>query len=106
MNSCERFVKILLSVTDKVYQDESNQEPDEYIVWSLIGDKSYRADNSEAECALRFNVRIFSKSSDISELPKLLKKAFNKNDIAYEDFVSQYDTEYKYTIYSTFCEVE
>lgn len=99
------FVNVLLGVTPSVYQDEANQEPDEYIVWTMVSDKTLRADNMETECALRINVRIFTKSGN-SELPAKLKAALMKNDIAYEDFEYEYITDLKYGIYSTFCEVD
>ena len=78
------FVNVLLSVTPSVYQDEANQEPDEYIVWTLLSDKTFRADNLEAECAVRINVRIFTTRGQ-SEIPGKLKTALMKNDIAYSD---------------------
>lgn len=99
------FKNILLTVTDKVYQDEANQEPHEYIVWSEVGDKSLRADDAEAEIAHRVNVRIFT-DSPLSDLPYKLKKAFAKNDIAYEDFQTDYTPELRVRVYSTFCEVD
>lgn len=99
------FVNVLLSVTSAVYQDEANQEPDEYIVWTMVSDKTFRADNLEAECGMRINVRIFTTKGE-SELPKKLKIALMKADIAYEDFQYEYIPEQKYGIYSTFCEVD
>lgn len=99
------FVNVLLSISSAVYQDEANQEPDEYIVWTVISDKTFRADNLEAEYGMRINVRIFTTKGD-SDLPKKLKKALMKADIAYEDFQYEYITDLKYGIYSTFCEVE
>jgi hypothetical protein len=99
------FVNVLLSVTPSVYQDEANQEPDEYIVWTMLSDKTFRADNLEAECAVRINVRIFTTRGQ-SEIPGKLKTALMKNDIAYEDFEYEYINDMKYGIYSTFCEVD
>lgn len=98
------FVNVLLCVTGSVYQDEANQEPDEYIVWTLISDKTFRADNLETECAMRINVRIFTNKGD-SVLPVRLKYELMKHDIAYEDFEYEYITDLKYGIFSTFCEV-
>ena len=98
------FVNVLLCVTSAVYQDEANQEPDEYIVWTLISDKTFRADNLETECAMRINVRIFTNKGS-SALPVKLKYEFMKHDIAYEDFEYEYITDLKYGIFSTFCEV-
>ena len=98
------FVDVLLSVTDKVYHDEANQEPGEYIVWSEQADKSLRADDGEAEYAYRISVMIFT-DKEISSLPKKLRKAFSDNGIAYEDFQTMYYPELKYRQYSTFVEV-
>lgn len=103
--SLSEFVNVLLSVTRAVYQDEANQEPDEYIVWTMVSDKTFRADNLEAECGMRINVRIFTTKAK-SDLPKKLKVALMKNDIAYEDLQYEFIPELKYGIYSTFCEVD
>ena len=103
------FVNVLLSVTDKVYQDEAYEEPEEYIVWTLVSDKSMRADGTATESAMRINVRIFTAKA-FSSLPAKLKAMFNDNDIAYEDMQYQFykneKTGVSYGIYSTFCEVE
>lgn len=102
------FVNMLLSVTDKVYQDEAYEEPEEYIVWTMTADRSLRADNGESECAKRINVRIFT-ADPFTQLPDKLKAALNEYDIAYEDmqyqFVGETKSGLKYGIYSTFCEV-
>lgn len=98
------FVKVLLSVTDRVYQDEANQESGEYIVWSEQADRSLRADDSEAEYGMRLSVMIFT-DKPMSELPRKLRKAFSENSIAYEDFQSMYYPELKFRQYSTFVEV-
>lgn len=104
MNLCE-FKKVLLSVTDKVYHDEGFQEKGEYIVWTEVGENSLRADDSEAENAVRVNVLIFT-DKEYSTLPKKLKKAFEKNDLAFEKFQSMYDSNLKFRQYSTFVEVD
>ena len=108
MNLSE-FVDKLLTVSEHTYQDESWQDPDEYIVWMLTSDKSMRADGSAAESALRINVRIFT-TRTFSTLPDKLKAMLHENDIAYEDMQYQYvkneKTGVQYGVYSTFCEVE
>lgn len=103
MNLCD-FVNVLLSVTDRVYQDEANQEPGEYIVWTETSEKSIRADDSEAECAARINVMVYT-DKPFSQIPQKLKKAWNANGIAYEDWQTVYDPVMKCREYSTFCEV-
>lgn len=108
MNLSE-FVDKLLTVSEHTYQDEANQEPEEYIVWTLVSDKSMRADGTATESAMRINVRIFT-ARTFSSLPAKLKAMFNENDIAYEDMQYQFykneKTGVSYGIYSTFCEVE
>ncbi len=102
MTACD-FTKVLLAACPAVYHDEISQEPNECIRWSEVGENSLRAEGT-AEIADRIAVDFFTKN-EFSEIPDLLRAAFDKSDISYDDPEISYDEDTGYKHYAYTVEV-
>jgi hypothetical protein len=100
----QEFKDVLLTVTDKVYHLEAWQESEEYMVWQELQPKSQHGDNGRGEVVQRVQVELFTKKEFTPTLDKLIE-VLEKNDIAFEEPIPDYDSNEKTMRYIIRCEV-
>ena len=99
-----KFVNILLSCCKATYHKEADKEPNEFIVWNEVGERSFNADNVRCEESTLIAVDFLTKE-EFSQVPEKLKKAFRENEISYRGPEIIYNKDTKRTQYAYTCEV-
>ena len=56
----EQFMKLLVCACPNTYHDKAHEEPNEYIVWTELGENSFRAEGVD-EYAERYSVTVYTK---------------------------------------------
>lgn len=64
----EQFMKLLVCACPNTYHDKAHEEPNEYIVWTELGENSFRAEGVD-EYAERYSVTVYTKE-EFSEIPE------------------------------------
>ncbi len=95
--------QVLLHACCNVYHDKAHTEPDEYVVWTEVGENTFRAEGA-AEKADRYAVTVYTKK-EYSEIPDKLRNLFSDADYAWEDPMIMYDEQTGYRSYSYTVEV-
>lgn len=98
------FVNILLSCCKATYHIEADKEPNEFIVWSEIGERGLNSDNIRSEETTLVAVDFLTKE-EFSRVPEKLKRAFRENEISYKGPEIIYNKDTKRTQYAYTCEV-
>lgn len=106
MQTCnnKEFIKVLLDACPNVYHDKAHEEPNEFIVWTEIGENGFRAENGVDEYAERYSVAVYTQE-EFSDIPDKLRYLFSENDYAWEDPTVYYDEKTNYKVISYAVEV-
>lgn len=97
-----KFVEILLTCCKATYHLEADKEPNEFIVWSEVGERGFHADNIRSEETTLLAVDFLTKN-EFSEVPEKIKQAFKEYEISYKgpEILFNKDTkriQYAYTV--------
>lgn len=99
----EQFMKLLVCACPNTYHDKAHEEPNEYIVWTELGENTFRAEGVD-EYAERYSVTVYTKE-EFSEIPEKLRYLFSEADYAFEDPTVYFDEKTDYRIISYAVEV-
>lgn len=100
----KQFRNLLLTVTDRVGHGEHFKDGGNYIVWLEVGKIGINADNSKDENGWRIAVDYFTKE-EYDTLPDKISELFDKDNIAADNPVIDYEPDTGYTHYAWTCEV-
>lgn len=99
----KQFKDLLLTVSDKVYHNKATKESS-YIVWHEVGKIGTNADNAEVESGWRIAIDYFTKE-EYDTIPDKISALFDRDDIAADNPVIDFEPDTGYTHYAWTCEV-
>lgn len=99
MKIYDLVTNIFVRACPATYHDVAEKEPEEYLVWTVEGKRTFRADGMQDEAAGQITVDIYTKK-EFSEVPERLEMLMDASDeVAYTDPAVGYDIKTGYTHY-------